>query len=102
MSSVPIASGLALAGVLFATGVAGVLLRRNLVFILLSLEIMLNSAGLAFVVAGARWGQAEGQVMFMFILATAGAEMSVGLALVIQLRRRFGSLDVDTANRMRG
>ena len=102
MGSVPLGSGLALAGVLFAIGVAGVLLRRNLVFILLSLEIMLNAAGLAFVVAGARWGQADGQVMFMFVLATAGAEMSVGLALVIQLRHRFGGVDVDAASRMRG
>ena len=102
MSSIPLGSGLALAGVLLAIGGAGVLLRRNLVFILLSLEIMLNAAGLAFVVAGARWGQADGQVMFMFVLATAGAETSVGLALVIQVRRRFGSLDVDAASRMRG
>lgn len=94
--------GLALAGLLFATGVAGVILRRNLIFILLSLEIMLNAAGLAFVVAGARWGQADGQVMFLFVLATAGAEMAVGLALVLQLRRRFGSLDIDAASRMRG
>lgn len=94
--------GLVLAALLFATGVAGVLLRRNLIFILLSIEIMLNAAGLAFVVAGAKWGQADGQVMFLFVLATAGAEMAIGLALVIQIRRRFGSLDIDAASQMRG
>ncbi len=94
--------GLVLAALLFATGVAGVLLRRNLIFILLSIEIMLNAAGLAFVVAGAKWGQADGQVMFLFVLSTAGAEMAIGLALVIQIRRRFGSLDIDAASQMRG
>ena len=50
-----------------------------LIFILMSIEVMLNAAGLAFVVAGSRWGQADGQVMFMFILAMAAAEVSVGL-----------------------
>ena len=63
---------------------------------------MLNAAGLAFVVAGARWGQADGQVMFIFILAMAAAEVSVGLALVIQLYHQFRTLDADAANRMRG
>ena len=73
----------------------GLLVRRNLVFLLMSIEVMLNAAGLAFVVAGARWGQAEGQVMFLFILAMAAAEVSVGLALVFQIRHRYRSLDVD-------
>ena len=57
--------GLILAGILFALGLIGVLVRRNIIFILLSIEIMLNAAGLAFVVAGSRWGQPDGQVMFM-------------------------------------
>lgn len=94
--------GLVLAALLFATGVGGVLLRRNLIFILLSIEIMLNAAGLAFVVAGTKWGQADGQVMFLFVLATGGAEIAIGLALVLQVRRHFGSLDIDAASRMRG
>ena len=63
---------------------------------------MLNAAGLAFVVAGARWGQADGQVMFIFILAMAAAEVAVGLALVLLLRHLLGTLDVDEAARMRG
>jgi NADH-quinone oxidoreductase subunit K len=71
-------------------------------FILMSLEVMLNSAGLAFVAAGAHWGQADGQVIFMLILAIAAAEVAVGLALVLQLQRRFRSLDMDSANRLRG
>ncbi len=94
--------GLFLATILFALGLLGVLLRRNVLFMLLSIEIMLNAAGLAFVVAGARWAQPDGQVMFLFVLAMAAAEVAVGLALVLQLLRHFGTLDVDAASRMRG
>jgi NADH-quinone oxidoreductase subunit K len=68
----------------------------------MSLEVMLNAAGLAFVVAGSRWHQADGQVVFLFILATAAAEVSVGLALVVEVYHRFRSLDVDELNEMRG
>ncbi len=93
---------LALAAILFALGVVGVLVRRNVIFILLSIEIMLNAAGLAFVVAGSKWAQPDGQVMFIFILAVAAAEVSVGLALVLQLYRRLGTLDADAASKMRG
>jgi len=101
-TSVPMTHGLILAGVLFAMGLVGVLVRRNVIFILLCLEIMLNAAGLAFVVAGSRWGQADGQVMFIFILAMTAAEVSVGLALVLQLHHHFKTLDADAASRMRG
>jgi len=79
-----------------------VLVRRNALFMLISLEVMLNAAGLAFVVAGARWGAADGQVMFLLILALAAAEVAVGLALVLQLFRRLGTLDSDAASGMRG
>jgi NADH-quinone oxidoreductase subunit K len=82
--------------------VAGLLVRRNLLFILMSIEIMLNAAGLAFVTAGARWAQADGQVMFIFILAMAAAEVSVGLALVLQLYHQNESLDADAASEMKG
>jgi NADH-quinone oxidoreductase subunit K len=102
MASVPIEHGLLLAGILFGLGLTGVLVRRNIIFILLSIEIMLNAAGLAFIVAGYRWGQPDGQVMFLFILTMAAAEVSVGLALVLQLHRQFKTLDVDEASQMRG
>ena len=102
MTAVPVQHALFVAAILFALGLAGVLVRRNVIFILMSVEIMLNAAGLAFVAAGARWGQADGQVMFMFILAMAAAEVSVGLALVLQLQSRFKTLDVDAASQMRG
>ncbi len=68
----------------------------------MSVEIMLNAAGLAFVAAGARWGQPDGQVMFLFILAMAAAEVSVGLALVLRLYHIHKSVDADAASEMRG
>ncbi len=102
MATVPMEHGLILAGLLFLIGLIGLLVRRNVLFMLLSIEIMLNSAGLAFVVAGSRWGQPDGQVMFIFILAMAAAEVSVGLALVLQLFNQLGSLDADAASKMRG
>ncbi len=101
MAAIPVEHGLILALILFVLGLIGVLTRRNIVFVLASIEIMLNSAGLAFVVAGSRWGQADGQVMFIFILAMAAAEVAVGLALAFRIRRRSGSLDVDSADKLR-
>ena len=92
---------LLLAVLLFALGLLGVLVRRNLLFILMSTEIMLNAAGLAFIAAGARWGQPDGQVMFVLILTLAAAEVSLGLALVMQMSKRLRTLDVDAASRMR-
>jgi NADH-quinone oxidoreductase subunit K len=94
--------GLILSAILFTLGLTGVLTRRNIVFMLMSVEIMLNAVGLAFVVAGARWGQVDGQIMFIFILTMAAAEVSVGLALVIQMYHRFKTLDADAASKMRG
>ena len=102
MASISMEQGLLLAGVLFALGLIGVLARRNIIFVLLSLEVMLNAAGLAFVVAGYRWGQADGQIIFLFIMTMAAAEVSVGLALALQLHRLFKTLDVDAASKMRG
>ncbi len=94
--------GLILAGALFVLGLFGVMARRNIIFILMSIEVMLNAAGLAFVVAGARWGQADGQVMFIFILAMAAAEVSIGLALMLGMYHMLKTLDVDAASRMKG
>ena len=95
MATIPMEHGLLLAGILFGLGTLGVLVRRNILFILLSLEIMLNAAGLAFIVAGSRWGQADGQVMFIFILAMAAAEVAVGLALVLQMHHHLKPLLVE-------
>jgi NADH-quinone oxidoreductase subunit K len=101
-TGIPLEHGFLLAAVLLALGIIGLLVRRNLLFMLMSLEIMLNAAGLAFVVAGSRWGEADGQVTFLFILSVAAVEVAVGLGLVLLLYRQHQSLDGDLASRMRG
>ncbi|MGO4883881.1 MAG: NADH-quinone oxidoreductase subunit NuoK [Bryobacteraceae bacterium] len=102
MTGIPMGHALVLAGVLFALGLAGLLMRRNLIFILMSIEIMLNGTGVAFVAAGSRWGQPDGQIMFLFILAMAASEVAVGLALVLRLYRHHPTLDADAISDMRG
>lgn len=102
LSGIPMEHGLVIAGMLFVVGLVGVLIRRNLLFLLMSIEIMMNACALAFVVAGSRWVQPDGQIMFILILTLAAAEAAIGLAIVIQLYRRYQSLDVDAASEMRG
>ena len=99
---VPMEHVLCLSAALFTLGLIGLLTRRNLIFTLMSVEIMLNASGLAFVAGSYQWGQPDGQVMFIFILAMAAAEVSVGLALLLQFHRREPTLDSDTASEMRG
>ena len=91
-----------LAATLFLLGLTGVLVRRNVLFLLMSLEIMMNACGLALVAAGQRWAEADGQIMYMFVLSVAAAEVAVGLGLVLQLERRYRNLDVDTVSELRG
>src|SRR5690625_3745807 len=100
--NIPVEHALLLAVILFSIGLIGLLIRRDIIFMLLCIEIMLNAAGVAFIVAGAIHGQAEGQVMFVFILTMAAAEVAAGLALIIQLFRRTGSLDVHQASILKG
>jgi NADH-quinone oxidoreductase subunit K len=102
MSAISLQFTLVLAGILFSLGLLGVLVRRNLLFVLMSIEIMINAAALAFVAAGSRWAQPDGQVMFLMVLTLAAAETSVGLAMLLQLHRRFRTLDTDAASDMRG
>jgi NADH-quinone oxidoreductase subunit K len=101
-STIPVNMVILLAAVLFALGIAGVIIRKNIIFMLLSVEIMLNASALAFVAAGAKWGQAEGQVMFIFILVMAAAEVSIGLALILQIYHQHKSLDIDKLKEMKG
>src|SRR5687767_7982791 len=102
MKAISVEAGLSLAGILFMLGLISVLVRRNIIFMLISVEIMLNAAGLAFIVAGSKWAQADGQVMFIFILTMAAAEVSVGLALILQIYHQLKTLDSDAANKMNG
>lgn len=102
MNGIPMEHGLVLAAILFALGLIGLMVRRNMVFVLMSLEVMLNAAGLAFIVAGTAWDQPDGQVMFLLVITLAAAEAAVGLGLLLQLYQRFRSLDTDAISRMRG
>jgi NADH-quinone oxidoreductase subunit K len=102
MAPIPMQDVLYLAVTLFTLGLIGLLTRRNLIFTLLSVEVMLNASGLAFVAGSYQWGRPDGQVMFVFILAMAAAEVSVGLALLLQFHRRQPTLDSDAASEMRG
>jgi NADH-quinone oxidoreductase subunit K len=88
------------AGMLFLTGLVGFLVRRNIIFMLMSIEIMLNSAALLFVIAGSHWMQADGQVMFIFILTVSAAEVSVALALILQMYHHFRTLDADALRKL--
>lgn len=102
LGMIPMSHGLILAGILFAIGLCGVMVRRNFLFMLMSLEIMMNAAALAFVVAGSRWVDPDGQIMFIFILTLAAAEAAIGLAVLLQFYHKRGHLDVDSANEMKG
>lgn len=93
---------LILAMVLFCLGLIGLLMRRNILYMLLSIEIMLNAAGLAFIAAGARWGQADGQIMYLLILTLVAAEVAVALGIVLQISYRFDTLDADVISEMKG
>jgi NADH-quinone oxidoreductase subunit K len=102
MTEISLESGLALSSVLFTVGLAGVLFKRNLIYLLISVEIMLNAAGLAFVIAGSHWEKADGQIMFIFILAIAAAGVSVGLALTILVYRKYRTLDTGRLDHLKG
>lgn len=102
MGVIPIEHGLILSSILFAIGLIGVLTRRNIVFVLMSLEIMLNASALAFIVAGSRWGAADGQIMFIMILTLAAAEVAIGLGLIIQMFRQFKTIDINVLSDMKG
>jgi NADH-quinone oxidoreductase subunit K len=88
-------SYLLLSAVLFAIGTAGVFLRRNLITILLSIEIMLNAVNLTFIAVGRSLGTVDGQIIVFFVVTVAAAEAAVGLAIVIALFRHRESLSPD-------
>lgn len=100
--AVPLEHVFAVSGALFCLGLTGLAIRRNLLFMLLSLEVMLNAAALAFIAAASHHGQADGQVVYLLILAIAAAEVAVGLALLLQMQRRFHTLDIDSMRELRG
>ena len=93
---------LAIAGTLFATGALGVLLRRSPLIVLLSLEIMLNAANLAFIAFAREHGDVSGQIFALAVMAVAASEVVVGLGLIVAMGRRHLDLDVDKLSTLRG
>lgn len=93
---------LAVAALLFVIGAVGVLARRNLFFVLMSIEVMLAATTLAFVAAGSAHGAPDGQIVALLILIMAAAETAVGLALLLVIRRRLGTIDADQISTLRG
>ena len=93
---------LILSAVLFTIGTAGVLLRRNLITVLLSLEVMLNAVNLSFIAFGQFLGSSDGQIIVFFVITVAAAEAAVGLALVIALFRHAETLNPDAFRQLRG
>jgi NADH-quinone oxidoreductase subunit K len=93
---IPLSHYLIVSAVLFAIGTAGVFLRRNLITILLSIEIMLNAVNLTFIAFGRQHGSLDGQIIVFFVMTVAAAEAAVGLAIVIGLYRHRESLNPDT------
>jgi len=97
----PISYFMALSAILFAIGVAGVLVRRNVIVMFMSIELMLNAVNLAFVALGRSVGSMDGQVIVFFVMTVAAAEAAVGLAIIIALFRNRETVNVDELNLLR-
>ena len=97
----PLSWYLGLSAVLFAIGAAGVLVRRNVIVIFMSIEIMLNAVNLSFVALGRRLGSMDGQVIVFFVMTVAAAEAAVGLAIIISVFRNRETVNADELNLMR-
>jgi len=98
----PLHALLVLSGGLFLAGLLGVLARRTILMQLIGLEIMLSGPALAFIAAGAHHGTVDGAAMFLLVLALAAAEVAIGLAIYLYLRRHESRGDADIARRLRG
>jgi NADH-quinone oxidoreductase subunit K len=96
----PISYFMALSGILFAIGVAGVLIRRNIIVMFMSIELMLNAVNLAFISLGRRTGSIDGQVIVFFVITVAAAEAAVGLGIIISLFRNRATVNADELNVM--
>ena len=93
---------IALSAILFTMGTLGVLLRRNAIIIFMSIELMLNSANLAFVAFARQFGNLDGQIFVFFVMTVAAAEVAVGLALIVAIFRTKKSINIDEMNLMKG
>ena len=100
--AIPTEHVMALAAAIFFFGVFGVLFRKNLIMVLMSIELMLNAANIAFVAASRHVANLDGQVMTFFVMCVAACEAAVGLAMVIAIFRRYGTIETDFLRILRG
>jgi NADH-quinone oxidoreductase subunit K len=97
----PISYFMVLSGILFAIGVVGVLIRRNIIVMFMSIELMLNAVNLAFIALARRLGSMDGQVIVFFVITVAAAEAAVGLGIIISLFRNRATVNADELNLLR-
>jgi NADH-quinone oxidoreductase subunit K len=100
--NIPTTYLLALSGVMFTLGVLGVLIRRNTIVIFMSIELMLNSANLAFISFARQFSELTGQIFVFFVIAVAAAEVAIGLALIVTIFKSRRSIDIDQISNLRG
>ena len=98
----PIGYYLIVAGLMFAIGAVGVLIRRNAIVLFMCVELMLNSVNLTLIAAARRWGGTDGQIVAFFVMVVAAAEVVIGLALIVNVYWRRGTIDVDAPRLLRG
>lgn len=93
---------LVFSAIMFCIGLYGILKRKNIIMLLFATEIMLNAINVAFVAIGYYKGDLEGQIMALFVIALAAAEVAIGLGLVLMLYKKYKTLDIDKLSNMRG
>jgi len=98
---VPITNYLILGAVLFGIGAVGVIVRRNVITMFMCVELMLTAVNLTFIAFARMFGQTDGQIFVFFVMVVAAAEAAVGLAIIVVLSRRNGSVDVDKVDRLK-
>lgn len=94
--------GLCLSSILFSLGLMSLMVRRNVLFMLISLEIMMNAAALALILVGGYWQQVDGQIMYIFTITLAASEASVALALLVKFYRYKKTLNINILSEMNG
>lgn len=99
---IPLVFPLVLSGLLFATGVVGMMIRRNAIMMLMCVELMLNAANLLLVAFAHQAGALDGQLIVFFVISVAAAEVAIGLSLIVTISRTKGSIEVDDLHELRG
>ena len=99
---IPLFHGLVLVSILFVLGLISLIMHKNILFMLISLEIMINAVALGLIIVSNYWNQIDGQIRYILILTIGASESSVGLALLIQCYKRFKTLNIDNLSEMSG